>query len=76
MVGLRLTCPAGKVHTLVSSGIQNKREAAEAVVGAIRVQALAFDAVHFILTLILVCPYTRTEQHFRLTDMSNVLLPK
>lgn len=59
---------------MVSSDIQNKREAAEAVVGAIRIQALAVDAGHFISTLVLVCPCTRTEQHFRWTDMGNVTL--
>lgn len=72
--GLRLTCPAGEVHTPIASGIQHKREAAEAVVGAVRVQTLAIDAVHFVLTLVLVYPYTRTEQSFRLADMSNVTL--
>lgn len=72
--GLRLTCPAGEVHTPIASGIQHKREAAEAVVGAVRVQTLAIDAIHFVLTLILVYPYTRTEQCFRLADMSNVTL--
>lgn len=72
--GIRLTCPAGEIHTPVASGIQHKREAAEAVVGAFCVQTLTVDAVHFVLTLILICPHTRTEQGFRLADMSNVTL--
>lgn len=72
--GIRLTCPAGEIHTPIASGIQHKREAAEAVVGAFCVQTLAIDAVHFILTLILICPHTRTRQHFRLADMSSVTL--
>jgi len=59
--GLGLTCPAGEVHTPVAGGIQHERETAEAVVGAVCVQTLAVDAVHFVLTLILVCPHTRTE---------------
>lgn len=57
-----LTCPAGEVHTAVASGIQYEREATEAVVGAVRVQTLAVDAVHFVLALILICPCARTEQ--------------
>lgn len=72
--GIRLTCPAGEIHTPVASGIQHKREAAEAVVGAFCVQTLSVDAVHFILTLILICPHTRTRQCFRLPDMSSVTL--
>lgn len=72
--GIRLTCPAGEIHTPVASGIQHKRKAAEAVVGAFCVQTLAVDAVHFILTLILICPHTRTGQCFRLADMNNVTL--
>lgn len=72
--GIRLTCPAGEIHTPVASGIQDKREAAETVVGAFCVQTLAIDAVHFILTLILICPHTRTGQCFRLADMSSVTL--
>lgn len=51
-----LTCPAREVHAAVASGIQHKREAAEAVVGADCVQALAVDAVHLVLALILICP--------------------
>lgn len=57
-----LTCPAREVHAAVAGGIQHKREAAEAVVGAIRVQTLAVDAVHFVLALVLICPCARTEQ--------------
>lgn len=72
--GLGLTCSAGEVHAPVASGIQHEREAAEAVVRAVRVQTLAVDAVHFILTLVLVCPRTRTEQCFRLADMGNATL--
>lgn len=72
--GIRLTCPAGEIHTPVASGIQHKREAAEAVVGAFCVQTLAVDAVHFILTFILICPHTRKGQCFRLADMRNVTL--